>query len=144
MQKLGVYDIDLIAKRDKMEKLRSTVIKRWNVNFEEEKDADTASEEAVSEEDVFKAEEEAEKARMAQEIIDRLNAEAAEDEALKQAEIDAAKMQSAATFNATTGSHSGAYGMGEVSGEEQQVIDSIMAEKDDALQHLIAETAQEV
>lgn len=141
----GEYDIDLIAKRDKREKLNSTVIKRWNVVFEKEKEpvpAENASVEEAPAEDSM-SEEEKEKARMAQEIIDRLNAEAAADEAVKQAEIEAAKLQSEETFNSTTGAHSGTYGMGAVSDDEQQMINSIMAEKSDALHKLIDETVAE-
>ncbi len=141
MKKLEGYNIDLIAKRDRENALRSSVIKRWNVRMEE---ASEEIEEVKEEQEAPRmTEEEAKNARIAQEIIDRLNREAAEDEAIKQAEIDAAMQQSAETFNVTTGSNSGAYGLGEVSEDDKAVVDSIMAEKGDALQDLIAKTAAE-
>lgn len=136
--KHGEYDIDLIAKRDAKQKLQKTVIKRWNVVMSSEESEEEKKEEADA---APMSEEEAEKSRMAQEIIDRLNAEAAEDEAIKQAEIEAARARSEETYNVTTGSHSGTYGKGDVSENEREMIDSIMSEKGEALQHLIEETA---
>ena len=78
----------------------------------------------------------------AQEIIDRLNREAAEDEARKQQEIEQARLAAQANFNESTGSYSGSYGAGGADGVHKAQIDAILAEKDDALRDLIEHTGE--
>ena len=74
---------------------------------------------------------------VAQEIIDRLNREAAEDEARKQQEIEQARLAAQANFNETTGSFSGSYGADGADEVHRAQIDAILAEKDDAMRDLI-------
>ena len=78
-----------------------------------------------------------------QEIIDRLNREAAEDEARKQKEIEQARLAAEANFNEATGAYSGAYGADGADGVHKEQIDAILAEKDDALRDLIQRTGEE-
>lgn len=143
-----MYQIDLVAIKDAKEKLNSTVVKSWQVNyiphpeeeaFEEEKAIgavpENLSDEAGGEED--------EAMRLALEITARLAAEAAADEAVKQAEIAQALAEAEAEFNKTTGSRSGSYGK-DISLDEEgmEQVDSIMDEKNVALQELIKSAMQ--
>ena len=133
--------MDRIDERDRKDKLARTVVKRWNVRFKplddetsDETDGPVMQDVAAQPEPAVQpepemSEEEKEKIRQAEEIIARLNAEAAEDEAAKQAEIAAAK----AGYNASTGSFSGAYGQGEMNDLERERVGNIMAEKQQAL-----------
>ena len=73
----------------------------------------------------------------AQDIIDRLNREAAQDEAIKQMEIEAVKASMENTFNATTGANSGLYGATGADADHKSQIDAILAEKDDAFQSML-------
>ena len=68
------YERDLIAERDEKNRLDSSVVKWWRVNY-----IDQATMKQLEEED--------ETMRLALEISARLEAEAAADEAIKQAEI---------------------------------------------------------
>ena len=62
------------------------------------------------------------------------DAEAAEDEAAKQAEIAAAR----AGYNATTGAYSGGYGKNqEMNDSEREMVGNIMSERDNALMETI-------
>ncbi|MDD7641885.1 MAG: hypothetical protein PUK75_05325 [bacterium] len=79
----------------------------------------------------------------AQEIIDRLNREAAEDEARKQQEIEEARRTAEANFNETTGAYSGAYGADGIQDKHKEQIDAILAEKDDALRDLIQRVGED-
>lgn len=128
---------DRIDERDRKEKLAKTVVKRWNVQYKavDEGNHDEAFPvQPTPPAEPEMSEEEREKLRAAEEIIARLNAEAAEDEAAKQAEIAAAM----AGYNATTGAYSGGYGQGAVMNDsEREMVDSIMAEKDNAIQETI-------
>lgn len=130
------YGRDLIAEKNKKEGIKSSIIKYWNVNY-------------VDPNDVARLEEEA-KMRAAQEIFERLEREAAEDAAKKQAEIDQAYIeaelndlvreigaQNDATYNATTGSYSGTYGQGEVDSVTQDQVAMILNEKNAALKDII-------
>ena len=145
------YAIDLIEKRDSYNKIRSSVIKWWQVNYVDEEAERLASEEKKlaeeeaakqAEEEKKRKEEEDETMRLAQEVAARLAAEAAEDEAAKQAEIAMAYAaydeSSDDSYNATTGSYSGNYGKNAVlDDDEKNTIDSILKEKSDALSSLI-------
>ena len=131
---------DRIDERDRKEKLAKTVVKRWNVQYkavEEESDEEQVPVQPVQPvppPEPEMSEEERENLRAAEEILARLNAEAAADEAAKQAEIDAAK----AGYNATTGSYSGGYGQGqEMNESEREMVDQIMAEKENAIKETI-------
>lgn len=130
------YGRDLIAEKNKKEGIKSSIIKYWNVNY-------------VDPNDVARLEEEA-KMRAAQKIFERLEREAAEDAAKKQAEIDQAYIeaelndlvreigaQNDATYNATTGSYSGTYGQGEVDSVTQDQVAMILNEKNAALKDII-------
>jgi len=138
---------DLIAEKNKRESIKSSVIKYWNVNY-----FDPAAQQRLEEEA---------KLREAQEIIDRLAREAAEDEAKKQAEIDQAYIEaelndlvrevdrtynldamnetfhSDKDYNATTGSYSGTYGQGKVDNVTQDQVAMILNEKNAVLQGII-------
>ena len=146
---------DLIAERDKKEKMKHSVVKWWNVHYmtPEELTEEQAREEADDRPQtmssfgpVYSATEQmpsdvgAHEKDAAQEIIDRLNREAAEDEARKQQEIEQARKIAEANFNEKTGAYSGAYGSEGMDREHKEQIDSILSEKDDALRDLIQRT----
>ena len=149
---------DLIAERDKKEKMKHSIVKWWNVHYmtPEELSAEQAREaapdmsqttdsfahEQVAAENTADAVETGEWTAT-QEIIDRLNREAAEDEARKQREIEQARRAAEANFNETTGAYSGAYGADGVDGAHKEQIDEILSEKDDALRDLIQRTGEE-
>ncbi len=116
---------DLIDERNRREKMQNSIIKWWNVNMvpvEEKKDAFAG----LSNEEK----------KAAKQIIERLDAEAAEDEALKAREVQIElekQEQKEATYNAATGSYSGEYGMKPVEDEAaKDQIDKILREKDEA------------
>lgn len=117
---------DLIDERNKREKMQNSIIKWWNVNMvpvEEKKDAfaGLSSEEKEA----------------AKQIIARLDAEAAEDEAIKAKEVEAElkkQEEKEATFKASTGSYSGEYGTKPVDDEAaKEQIEKILKEKEEAL-----------
>lgn len=141
---------DLIAEKNKRESIKSSVIKYWNVNY-----FDPAEEKRLEEEAKMKE---------AQGIINRLEKEAAEDQAKKQAEIDQAYIEAELndlvremdrahnkdkiynteqfdytdkTYNATTGSYSGTYGQGKVDNVTQDQVAMILNEKNAAIQGII-------
>ena len=134
---------DLIAERDKKEKMQHSIIKWWNVHY--------MTPEELTEEQVKEAAPEMPAADLqaadtldaAQDIIDRLNREAAEDEARKQLEIEQARIAAESNFNEATGAYSGSYGAGYVDKRHREQIDSILAEKDEALRDLIERTGEE-
>ena len=142
---------DLIAERDKKEKMEHSIVKWWNVHYmtpeelteEQKKEASLHVSQAVQpevNEEMYSA---GDSLDAAQEIIDRLNREAAEDEARKQLEIEQAKLAAEANFNETTGAYSGSYGAGRVDKKHREQIDAILSEKDDALRDLIERTGEE-
>lgn len=162
-----MYNKDLIAERDKKEKMFKSVIKWWNVHYmtpeeleaEEKKqliaaydpgeihfDEDVNSQGAGQDDSVPEDNGMSlltdEQAAAAAEIIARLNAEAAEDEAAKQMEIEAARASADANYNATTGSMSGAYGSEGIKEEFEDQIGSILGEKDDYLKKMIQEAGE--
>lgn len=114
---------DRIDERNEKERISRSIVKFWNVNY-----VTKPAEDEVLEDEAAK-------------IIARLAKEAAEDEAAKQAEIDAAMEEARrkeALYNATTGSFSGEYGMDAVDDEVTKgQIDKILQEKNEALRDLI-------
>lgn len=130
------YDKDLIAERDHKAKIMNSVIKFWQVNY---LDRETIMQ---LEEEKLKAAEAAannETLKLALEVSARLEREAAEDEAIKQAEIAAAlaSVEAEQNFNATTGSYSGSYGKNVCLDEEKlNQVDSILNEKNDYIKSL--------
>lgn len=113
---------DVIDERNEKERIGRSIIKYWNVNY------------------VAKPAEEDE----AEKILQRLAEEAAADEAVKQAEIEAAleevRLREEA-YNVTTGAYSGNYGSSEVKDEVTKgQIDKILQEKTEALRDLIKQT----
>ena len=118
----AVYPEDLIAKRDRKDKMFRSVVKRWNVHFQTEEEVEEEAREKRREAEESKA----------REIYERLESEAAQDEQVKQQEIEAAKQNNDMAYNATTGSYSGAYGQTPVESEEaKNQIDAILSEKKD-------------
>lgn len=123
---------DLIAEKNKRESIKSSIIKYWNVNY-----FDPIEQQRLEEE---------EKLKKAHVIIDRLDMEAAEDEAKKQAEIDHAYIEAELNdllrevnkdYNATTGSYSGTYGQGKVDSVTKDQVAMILNEKNATLQEII-------
>ena len=148
---------DLIAERDKKEKMKHSVVKWWNVHY---MTPEELTEEQVREivpdtpqmknrsgpaqnfaENTF-SEAETNKMNAAQEIIDRLNREAAEDEARKRQEIEQARLVAEANFNEATGAYSGAYGANGADVMHKEQIDAILSEKDEVLRDLIQRTEE--
>ncbi|MCR4947506.1 MAG: hypothetical protein K5929_11245 [Lachnospiraceae bacterium] len=127
--------LDRIDERDRKKKLAKTVVKRWNVRYKSVDDEPELSPETASvNKEPEMSDEEKERLRAAEEIIARLKAEAAEDEAAKQAEIAAAK----AGYNATTGAYSGGYGKNqEMNDSEREMVGNIMSERENALMETI-------
>ena len=149
---------DLIAERDKKEKMKHSVVKWWNVHYmtPEELSEEQAREAAVSPSQALNGSvpfydgvsniqpsAKAEEVDAAQEIIDRLNREAAEDEARKRQEIEQARLVAEAGFNETTGAYSGAYGADGADVMHKEQIDAILSEKDEVLRDLIQRTEEE-
>ena len=154
---------ELIAERDKKEKMKHSVVKWWNVHYmtPEELTEEQAKEVAPAStaqaigasgsfynNDVQNIQSPTEADAMdeteaAQEILDRLNREAAEDEARKQQEIEQARLTAEANFNEATGAYSGTYGSVGADGAHKEQINAILAEKDDALRDLIQRTGEE-
>ena len=123
------YERDLIAERDEKNRLDSSVVKWWRVNY-----IDQATMKQLEEED--------ETMRLALEISARLEAEAAADEAIKQAEIDRilAETEAAEAFNATTGTFSGRYGKNVTLDEEgMNQVESILNQKQSEIQRIVSE-----
>lgn len=129
------YPIDLIAIRDAKLKLARCVVKWWNVNYIMT-DLD-AQEEAIPTEEVV--EEEDPSIAAANEIFERLERERLADEAVKQAEIDAAfaAQNNPDAYNASTGSYSGSYGQGLLNDSEQDQVSHILSQRHDAITDLI-------
>lgn len=114
---------DLIDKRNEEEKIRKSIIKRWNVNYVPQ----SAPPEGDAE---------------AQRVLERLANEAALDETRKQDEIDQAMRKAAmdadgGLYNETTGSYSGKYGSAEMNDVTKGQIDKILHEKTEAIRHIV-------
>ncbi len=149
---------DLIQERNEREKMEHSIVKWWNVHYmtpEELRAAQQAEkQESVSAADVSTqpggvtdeyqqlqtAEEEL---HAAEEILERLEHEAKQDEMRKREEIEQVKREAEANYNPTTGAYSGVYGQTEVTEEDDGQIQSILSEKDEALRDLIKQTEEE-
>lgn len=117
---------DLIDERDEKEKIQRSIIKRWNVHY-------------VTQEELEEEKAKNDSLKQAEEILARLRAEELEDEAKKQAEIEAARKQSEDNYNATTNSYSGLYGQSEMDSVTKGQIEQILGEKDAHLRSVIDE-----
>lgn len=118
---------DLIDEKNRRDKIKSSIIKRWNVNYIDP--------------ETLRLQEEQKRKLEAQEVLNRLEAEKAADEALKREEIERAYQEaaekSAQNYNAATNSYSGAYGKGNVDDVTQNQIEMILHEKDKKLRNII-------
>lgn len=112
---------DLIEERDRKAKIQKSIIKSWNVHY-------------MTPEELEKLEQQ----RAEDEVYARLEAEAAADDALRQAEVEEAKRR-ANEYNKLTGAYSGEYGRQEVDSVTQGQIDRILGEKDVAIRSMIEE-----
>lgn len=130
--RMVTFGRDLIAEKNKRESIKSSIIKYWNVNY-----VDPIEQQRLEEEERLKE---------AQEIIERLDKEAAEDEAKKQAsiaqryvdvELNGFLRESDKDYNAATGSYSGTYGQGKVDTVTKDQVAMILNEKNVALQGII-------
>ena len=144
---------DLIEERNKKEKIQHSIVKWWNVHYmtpeelaeaqKQEAEADTSdSSQRSSDRNRKKVEVEKQlsEEEEAEEIIERLQREAEEDEARKQEEIEMVRREVEASYNQKTGSYSGSYGSHGADFEHEGQINAILAEKDDALRDLIEHT----
>lgn len=98
-------------------------------DFEASEDSEPLSEQTAESTSDSSSGEMTEEERIANEIYQRLMAEAAADERAKQAEIDALRAQQEATsddYNEATGSYSGLYGKKPMSESEADALQSIM------------------
>lgn len=98
-------------------------------DFEASEDSEPLSEQTAEGTSDSSSGEMTEEERIANEIYQRLMAEAAADERAKQAEIDAIRAQQEATsddYNEATGSYSGLYGKKPMSESEADALQSIM------------------
>lgn len=132
------YERDLIAERDEKNRLDSSVVKWWRVNY-----IDHIMMEQLKEEE-RRLKEEDEAMKLALEVTARLEAEAAEDEAIKQAEIARVLAETQAVeeaeFNATTGTFSGRYGKNVTLDEEgMNQVESILNQKKSDIQKIVSE-----
>lgn len=126
------FERDLIAEKNRRAEIKSSVIKRWNVNY-------------IDLETLKRQEEESK----AMEIFNRLESEKAEDEAKKQAEINQAYLDAEEAtrkwmdenYNESTGSFSGMYGQGDMDDVTKDQVDLILHEKDAAIQGMFAANA---
>jgi hypothetical protein len=144
---------DLITERDKKEKMQHSIVKWWNVHYTTPEELDQVQEQEQTpvpsaayvvdhSRSAPKEEPSAEEMQAAQEIIDRLNREAQDDEKAMQREIEQARQEADANYNETTGAPSGVYGKDGADEEHQEQIDAILSEKDDALRDLIERTEE--
>lgn len=142
---------DLIDERDRREKIAHSIIKRWNVHYMSPEEVEAMEEEKhqqeVNQEEVNRQEVSQEDLDRANEILARLEAEAAADEAKKQEEIERAKFGQIGedTYNPTTNSFSGTYGQQKVEDEATNArISQILGEKDNAFEKQLQETLEEM
>lgn len=127
------YKRDLIAERDEKIRLYNSVIKWWRVKY-------------IDLETRKKIQKEEESYKLALEVAARLEAEAAEDEAIKQAEI--AKVMAQAEedekhYNPTTGTYSGRYGKNVTLDEKGlNKVEKILSQKENEIQDLLTEYSE--
>lgn len=148
---------DLIEERDRKARMQHSIVKWWNVHYmtpeeltdkqnldetqdasQTEKGADEAILQSSEQDDDISPDE----YNSAQEILKRLEREAAEDEAVKRQEIEQARIEAEANLNTQTGAYSGAYGAKGADGEYKEQIDAILAEKEEALRDLIEQNSE--
>lgn len=119
--------MDKIDERNMRDKIARSIIKGYRVHYmtQEELEAKQREEEAE---------------RLAREVYERLQAEAAADEAVKQREIqDAMRLQE--SYNAKTNAYSGEYGKNvNVDEVTMNQIEKILAEKEDEFKRTLAES----
>ncbi len=145
---------DLIDERDRKARMTSSVIKFWNVRYLTKEQAKELEAQKRAQEEAEQAEQQAipdsqadEDLRRAQEIFERLEAEAAADEAKKIEEQRAAyeAVQASMTdenYNATTGSYSGSYGKGHIDESTKDMAAAILSEKTDSIAALFEQAEQ--
>lgn len=112
-----------------MEAKERAAIGQVDQDFEASEDSEPLSEQTAEGTSDSSSGEMTEEERIANEIYQRLMAEAAADERAKQAEIDALRAQQEATsddYNEATGSYSGLYGKKPMSESEADALQSIM------------------
>jgi len=120
---------DLIDERNAREKIKSSIIKRANVHY-------------VTREELEKPQE-TERAKKAQEVYERLQAEARADEAVKELEKQKAlkeREQIESVYNIAKNSPSGVYGAETLDQVTKKQIDAILSEKEHALEQMIEDT----
>lgn len=117
--------MDRIDERNNRDRMKSSIIKRWQVRFVDPKTEEKKESEAEMDEDQKKA----------LEIYERLQREAEEDEAAKRAEQQAA-YEEAAWMERTKAD--GLYGQKPIeSEEEREQIESILNQKNAHVQEII-------
>lgn len=127
--KLRAPITDKIDVRNFNDELKHAIVKRSRVRYI----AAPEEEETTGDDEV-----DAEALAQANEIFERLQREAEEDEAAKAAEWTARLAEEdESNYNATTGSYSGAYGKGNVSDETKALAANILGEKADSLADII-------
>ncbi|MCR4956212.1 MAG: hypothetical protein K6A30_05970 [Lachnospiraceae bacterium] len=140
---------DYIDVRNFKDDLKNSVVKRSRIRFvpneEQQKEIEAANQEAM-EPDVSNMDPDV--LATADEIFQRLQREAEEDNLAKQEEwtekiaAENAKQDDSA-YNATTGSYSGNYGKGAVSDETKDIASSILNRKSNDLEELIRNNSQQ-
>lgn len=144
---------DLIKERNEKEKMERSIIKWWNVHYMTPEELRAAQQEdkpsraeksaqqgGVSEETHQLRIAEAE-LHAAEEIIERLQREAQNVESSKRREIE--RMRQEVEANAVAVAHTDVQQTGETDTTEDEQIQAILAEKDDALRDLIEHTGKE-
>ena len=149
---------DLIKERDERERMERSIVKWWNVHYmtpeelraaqqAEKQESASATDMSTQPEGVTNEYQQLQTAEeelhAAEEILERLEHEAKQDEIRKREEIEQVKREAEANYNPTTGAYSGVYGQAEVDEESDGQIQSILAEKDEALRDLIKHTEEE-
>lgn len=146
--------MDAIEERLKKDQMGRSIIKYWRVRYETAPAPEPVEEEPIEPEEVASAplEEDDEAARLAQEIFERLQAEAAADDAKLIAEQEAAYAAAAAASNVSeeeaawrerTGA-SGVYGQGEFESEDEAAqVAAILSEKKDAFSDMLSSITEE-
>lgn len=122
---------DIIDERNEKERISRSIIKYWNVNYIVPEPPKEELPDVELDDDIMA-------------IINRLDNEAQEDEAAKQAEIEQAKEEyrqnDRKLYNAATGAYSGVYGQNGIDDEVTKgQIDAILHERSDELRDLIAQ-----
>ena len=143
----------MIKERDEKEKMEHSIIKWWNVHYMTPEELRAAQQEDEPSQTVKSAQQEggADEAHQlriaeaelhaAEEIIERLKREAQDVESSKRREIE--RMRQEVETNAAADAQAGTQETGETDKAENKQIQSILAEKNDALRDLIEHTEEE-